>query len=223
MMAFPSIYSLCGSQLASIKLMQVQLVLVVTLSLWPSLALTNSARPLGPCINKSARIPCIYHGGGLMRRKEISPIILHVSMKGTIVWLSAGSQMQHFPGKNNQLTLQLLAKLRTIILTCALNGSAESRLLTSCDFDCPDNLLTKIVFHLWTFEIAPLPNKVSYWLSCMLQKLYWHPSASTIGPTPQLTSMEKLFSFYNANGKHMRIQIDYENHKKPSTPSPYEA
>ena len=32
-----------------------------SLSLWPSLALENSATPLGPCINKSARIPCVYH------------------------------------------------------------------------------------------------------------------------------------------------------------------
>ena len=49
-------------------------------------------------------------------------------------------------------------------------------------------------------------------------QLYQRPSALTIGPTPQLTSMEKLFSFYNANGKHMQIQTDNENPKHPSTP-----
>ena len=46
-----------------------------------------------------------------MRSKEISPIILSVSVKETIVWLYAGSQMQNFQGKNGQLTMKPPTKL----------------------------------------------------------------------------------------------------------------
>ena len=184
--------------------------------------------------------------------------------------------------------------------------SGISNVVADClsrDFDCPDMLLTKILFHLLpsqmpqAFEIAPLPREISSWLTCVLQKLpdttqwckgrtrsttlhglagsssvkaldwatilssttspdhiastssshsrtqytaddivkkewlrpfraaqskipsplYQRPFASTIGPTPQLTSMEKLSSFYNANGEHMPIQTDNKNHKKPLT------
>ena len=42
-----------------------------------------------------------------------------------------------------------------------------------------------------------------------------HQYKTTISPTPQLTSMEKFFSFYNANGEHIQIHTDNENHTLP--------
>ena len=63
----------------------------------------------------------------------------------------------------------------------------------------------------WLRPLRAAQSKIPY-------QLYQRPSASTIGPTPQLTSMETLFSFYNTNGEHMQLQTDNENPKKPSTP-----
>ena len=45
-----------------------------------------------------------------------------------------------------------------------------------------------------------------------------HQDKTTIGPTPQLTSMEKFFSFYNANGEHIQIHTDNEIHTLPPYP-----
>ena len=62
----------------------------------------------------------------------------------------------------------------------------------------------------WLRPLRAAQSKIPY-------QLYQRPSASTIGPTPQLTSMETLFSFYNTNGQHMQTQTDNENPKNPST------
>ena len=68
----------------------------------------------------------------------------------------------------------------------------------------------------WLCPFRAAQSKIPY-------QLYQRPSASTIGPTQQLTSMEKLLiSFYNANGEHMKIQTDNKNHYQhhhPATPN----
>ena len=88
----------------------------------------------------------------------------------------------------------------------------------------PDTIASTSSSHLHTRSTAEDIAKQE-WLhpfraaqSKIPSQLYQRPSASTISPTPQLTLMGKLFSFYNTNGEHMQLQTDNENPKKPSTP-----